>query len=136
MKLAAITPAAERQGRREALRRNRAMALALREAFPEVQQLTLEFVFRGHGSTTPAMQSHTLYSAARAFFQFPCPYADCDGQFDLSGAVKAALADSTHPASGELECTGKRAVRIGANELCRLQLNYTVTAAFQPDTDT
>jgi hypothetical protein len=134
MKLAVITPAAERQGRREALRRNRATALALREAFPAVQQLRLEFFFQGSGSTTPAMQSHTLYAAARAFFEFPCPYADCDGQFDLSSAVKAALADPTHPATGDLECSGKRAVRIGASELCRLHLNYTVTAAFQPDT--
>jgi hypothetical protein len=134
MKLAVITPAAERQGRREALRRSRATALALREAFPEVEHLRLEFVFRGPGSAIPATQSHTLYAAARAFFQFPCPYADCDGQFDLSGAVKAALVDPTHPATGELECSGKRAVRIGASELCRLHLNYTVTAVFQPDT--
>ena len=134
MKLALITPATARQGRRERLLRNRATALALREVFPAVQQLRLEFLFRGSGSTTPAMQSHTLYAAARAFFEFPCPYADCDGQFDLSFAVKAALANPTHPATGVLECSGKRAVRIGASELCRLHLHYTVTAAFQPVT--
>jgi hypothetical protein len=134
MKLALITPAAERQGRREQLRRNRARALALREVFPAVQQLRLELLFRGPGSTTPAMQSHTLHTAARAFFEFPCPYADCDGQFDLSPAVKGALADAAHRATGELECSGKRAVRIGASELCGLRLNYTVTATFQPET--
>lgn len=134
MKLALITPAAKRQERRERLRRNHATALALREVFPAVQQLRLEFLFRGTGSTTPAMQSRTLHAAARACFEFPCPYADCDGQFDLSTGVKAALADPTHHATGELECSGERAVRVGASELCRLHLDYTVTASFQADT--
>jgi hypothetical protein len=134
MKLALITPAAKRQVRWELLRRNRATALPLREVFPAVQQLRLELLFRGPGSNSPAMQSHTLHEAARAFFEFPCPYADCDGQFDLSTAVKVALADPTHRTSGELECSGKRVVRMGASEPCGLRLQYTVTAALQPDT--
>jgi hypothetical protein len=134
MKLALVTPAAKRQVRHERLRRSHATALALREMFPAVQQLRLEFLFQGPAPTIPAMQSHTLHAAARAFFEFPCPYADCDGEFDLSTAVKAALADQTHSTTGELECWGKRPMRMGASELCRLRLNYTVTAAFQPAT--
>jgi hypothetical protein len=134
MKLALMTPAARRQERRERLRYSRATALALREVFPAVQQLRLDLLFRSPGSTIPAMQSHTLHAAARAFFEFPCPYADCDGQFDLSTAVKAALADPTHRATGELECSGKRPVRVGASEFCGLLLDYTVTASFQADT--
>jgi hypothetical protein len=134
MKLALITPAAKRQERRERLRKSRATALALREVFPAVQQLRLDLLFRSPGPSTPAMQSHTLHAAARAFFEFPCPYADCDGQFDLSTAVKAALADPTHRTTGELECAGKRVVRMGASELCRLHLDYTVTASFKSDT--
>jgi hypothetical protein len=134
MKLALVTQAARRQERRERLRRSHATALALRDVFPAVQQLRLEFVFRGSGSTIPAMQSRTLHAAARAFFEFPCPYADCDGEFDLSTAVKAALADPTHRTTGELECSGKRPSSLGASELCRLPLSYTVTAAFQADT--
>src|SRR5439155_1712700 len=39
MKLALLSPAAERQERRDRLRRDRAAALALREVFPAVQQL-------------------------------------------------------------------------------------------------
>lgn len=128
MKLALVTPAAKRQVRWDRLRRERAMAPALREAFPAVQQLRLEFLFRGPGSNSPAMQSHTLHAAARAFFEFPCPYADCDGQFDLSAAVKVALADSTRRTTGELECSGKRVVRVGASEPCRLRLHYLVSA--------
>jgi hypothetical protein len=134
MKLALVTPAAKRQLRREQLRRGHATALALREVFPTVQQLRLEFIFRGAGSTTPATQSHTLHRAARAFFEFPCPYADCDGRFDLSSAVKAALADPRHRATGELECSGTHAVGVGTSDLCRLHVSYTVTVALQSDT--
>jgi hypothetical protein len=128
MKLALASAATQRQDRRERLRRDRATARALREVFPAVQQLHLEFVFQGHGATTPAMQSHTLHGAARAFFEFSCPYADCDGQFDLTGAVKAALAHPSQHARGELECSGKRPVRVGTHESCRLRLSYTVAA--------
>lgn len=134
MKLALITPAAKRQERRERLLSSRATARALREVFPTVQQLRLDLLFRSPGPSTPAMQSHTLHAAARAFFEFPCPYADCDGQFDLSAAVRTTVADPTHRATGELECAGKRAVRVGESELCALHLSYTVTARFQGDT--
>ena len=128
MKLALITPAAKRELRRERFRRGHATAQALREVYPAVQRLRLDFIFHGAGSTAPAMQSRTLHAAARAFFEFPCPYADCDGQFDLGTAVKAALADPTHRATGDLECPGKRAVRVGESDPCRLHVNYTVTA--------
>lgn len=134
MKLALLSPAAERQERRERLRRDRATALALRDVYPALQHLRLEFVFQGPGPTTPAMQSHTLHGAARAFFEFPCPYADCNGQFDLTTAVKAALADPSQHGTGELECSGERPVRVGAREPCRLHLNYMVTATSRPQT--
>ena len=135
MKLALVSPAAERQERRDRMRRDRAAALALREVFPAVQQLRLELLFQGSTtSTTPATQSHTLHAPARAFFKFHCPYADCDGHFDLSAAVKAALADPAHRATGVLGCAGKRPGRMGAKELCQLRLNYTVIATCQTDT--
>ncbi len=134
MKLALISPAAERQERRDRLRRDRAAALALRDVYPAVQQLRLELLFHGATSNNPAPQSHTLHTPARAFFEFPCPYADCDGHFDLGAAVKAAVADPAHRAAGELRCSGKRAVRVGDKEPCQLHLSYTITATFSADT--
>ncbi|MBS0378126.1 MAG: hypothetical protein JSS29_06555 [Proteobacteria bacterium] len=134
MKLALLTPAAKREGLRERMRRSRAAAPALREAFPVVQQLRLDFLFQGSGPSTPAMQSHTLHAAARAFFAFPCPYADCDGEFDLNGAVRSALAHASHQATGEIECSGKRSARHGVIAPCRLRLDYAVSAALQPQT--
>lgn len=128
MKLAVISPAAERQERRDRLRRDRAAALALREVYPAVQQLRLELLFQGSALNDPAPQSHTLHAPARAFFGFPCPYADCDGHFELSAAVRTAVRDPTHRAAGELRCSGNRAVRVGEKEPCGLQLGYTITA--------
>jgi hypothetical protein len=133
MKLALLSPAAERQQRRDRLRRDRAAALALREVFPAVQQLRLDLSFQGAGSTAPATQSHILHAAAQAFFKFPCPYADCDGYFDLGAAIEAAAADPAQPTMGTLECPGKRAVRVGAKEPCQLRLIYTVTASCSPE---
>jgi hypothetical protein len=118
----------------EQFRRNRASAQVLRAAFPTVQQLRIELKFAGPTSTAPTAQSHLLFPPARAFFEFPCPYADCDGQFDLGNAVKTALADATRAADGVLECGGSRARDHALKQPCRLQLLYEVTATYQEQT--
>ena len=128
-----VSPATRRQERRDRLRRDRAAALALREVYPAVLQLRLELRFQGSSLNNPAPQSHTLHAPARAFFGFPCPYADCDGHFDLGAAVKTAVCDPMRRAAGELRCSGQRAVRVGDRESCQVLLAYTVTALFGTD---
>ena len=130
MRLALVSPAAARQERRDRLRRDRAAALALRVVFPAIQQLRIELTFRSSTSSTPAAQCHVLHPPARAFFEFPCPHADCDGQFELTPAVSAALADPAHRAEGVLECPGNRASGAGSKRPCLLHLAYTVTATY------
>jgi hypothetical protein len=120
--------------RAERLRRDRAAALALRVAFPDVQQLRLELQFGGSGNNQPAAQSHVMHPPARAFFAFPCPYADCDGQFDLTGAVNAALADASHRAEGVLECSGARPRDHLSKQPCQLNLVYKIDALYQAET--
>jgi hypothetical protein len=105
------------------LRRERAAAAVLRTAFPGVQLVRLEMEFQSGGSP-PASQSHVLHPPARAFFRFPCPYADCSGELDLSSAVQAALADPAHRVEGTMECTGVR-----SRKPCQLRLHYIVTAS-------
>jgi hypothetical protein len=133
MKLAPPNSAAVRQERSIRLRRDRAAALALRAVFPEVQQLRLDLKFEDSGANTPVPQSHVLYPPARAYFGFPCPYADCDGQFDLTGAVNAAVKDLLHQAEGVLECAGTRPGESISKRSCRLRFVYTITATCQPD---
>jgi len=128
MKFALSVPTRKEQ--MEQLRRDRAAAPVLRAAFPTVQQLRIELQFEGSGSSAPTAQSHMLYPPAPAFFEFPCPYWNCDGQFDLGGAVKAALADATRRAEGVLECRGSRGSEASRHP-CRLRLVYEVTATLQ-----
>ncbi len=132
-----LTPSSEvaRQQRKDRLRRDRAAALALRVAFPAIQHLRLELKFESSSAQAPPThQSHVLHPPAQAFFEFACPYADCDGHFDLTAAVKAALADPAHHATGFLECSGLRPWDCASKRPCQLQLIYKVTATYRRDT--
>lgn len=134
MKLASTSPAVARLKRRERLRHDRAAAVALRDVFPALQQLRFELHFESATTSTPASQSHILHPPAQAFFEFRCPYSDCDGQFDLTSAVNAALADPAYQAEGLLECCGARARDCASKQPCQLRLIYTVTAIRRRDT--
>ena len=84
MKFAVSAPT--RKAQMEQSRRDRTTAPVLRAAFPSVQHLRIDLRFQGPGSSAPTPQTHLLYPPARAFFEYRCPYSDCDGQFDLNGA--------------------------------------------------
>jgi hypothetical protein len=113
------------------LRRDRAAAPQLRVAFPNVQQLRLELKFDGTPTNAPAAQSHVLHPPARAFFELPCPYADCDGQFDLTTIVSLLLTDRLAKASGTLQCQGHRPDRLATRTSCQLHLNYELAVTYQ-----
>jgi hypothetical protein len=128
MRLAASRTVDARELRAEQLRRARAASQSVRVAFPTIQQLRLELKFAGATANSPGSQSHVLHPPARAFFTFPCPYANCDGQYDLTAAVNAALDDPAYRAEGMLECRGLRAQKYDSKQPCQLHLIYTVTA--------
>lgn len=130
MKFANASQANTRQGRLDQLRRDRSAAQALRTAFPAVHELRIELQFEGPFPNIPASQSHLLYPPARAHFGYPCPYFDCDGHFDLSDAVKAALADISNVSTGVFECTGSRARDHASKAPCLLHIVYEVTATY------
>jgi hypothetical protein len=101
-------------------------------AFPQLEQLRVELSFHGSAPYAPAPQAHLLYPAARAFFEYPCPHSDCDGLFDLRGAVDSALANaSTQRAQGVLQCPGSRGRDPGSKRSCLLQLCYQISATRQ-----
>ena len=132
MKLS-TSPESSRQLRMDRLRRERAAACALRVAFPAIRQLHIELTFEGSSANAPASQSHVLHPAARAFFEFPCPFADCDGGFDLTAAVDTALASRTGKISGVLECSGHRPEPRLSRRACHLHLSYTIAGTYQGD---
>jgi hypothetical protein len=131
MRLTTPRPGAARQERADRLRRDRAAALTLKASFPALQQLRLELQFEGTANV-PASQAHVLHPPARAFFEFPCPYADCGGSFDLTSAVNAAVADLERHSEGVLNCEGLRPLSYASRQLCGLRLIYTVDATFYP----
>src|SRR5579872_6706386 len=91
--------------------RERADAATLRKTFPDVEQLRVELTFSDSRARSPSPQVHTLYPAAPAFFRFPCPCPDCDGDFDLSAVVKQLLTGPSsceRKLSGQLSCGGTR----------------------------
>jgi hypothetical protein len=125
------SPAASRQERMDQFRRDRVTAPVLRATFPTVEQLRIELKFEAPNASAPTPQSHELYPPARAFFEFPCPYWDCNGRFDLGSAVRSALADATHRAEGVLVCQGSRIGDRASRQPCLLRLSYEVIARFQ-----
>lgn len=129
----ASSPEASRQERVDRLRRERAASHALRVAYPTLLQLRLELTFESPSRNTPAAQSHVLHPAARAFFEFSCPYADCDGAFDLTPAVNTALTNRGGKARGVLECAGHRPQRHSARSPCKLHVSYAIAATYQSD---
>jgi hypothetical protein len=116
------------QQRIDQLRSDRTAAASLRVAFPTLQQLRIELKFVGNNANAPGSQSHVLHPPARAFFTYPCPYANCDGQFDLNHAVNAALDDPSLRTEGVLECAGLRAQKLDSRHPCQLRLHYTIIA--------
>jgi len=121
-----------RVAQRERMRLDRASARVVCVALPAVQQLRLELEFSGAGTNVPAGQAHVLHPPARAFFKFQCPYGDCDGGFDLTDAVDAALLSPEHRSMGALECTGERARDYLSKQTCALHLRYAIHVVYRP----
>jgi hypothetical protein len=128
MRLASQKKLSGFQDRAERLRQGRAAAPPLRELSPGAAQIAVHLQFLSEGSPRHAEQSFVFYPAARAFFGFPCPYGDCNGIYDLSGAASSTLGNSQSPLTGTLECSGERSRYGMSRQLCGLQVSYTVTA--------
>lgn len=122
---------ASRVAQRERMRLDRAAARVVCVAFPRVQQLRLELEFSGAGANVPAGQAHVLHPPARAFFEFQCPYGDCDGRFDLTDAVDSALSSPEHRTMGTLQCTGLRARDYLSKQTCALHLQYAIHVLYR-----
>lgn len=128
MKFAYAKAGSGRSEMRERQRRDRARTPILRARFPQFGQVRLQFDFRDQGPFTPAPQVAVLHPPAPAYFVFPCPYADCDGEFDLTAAIESmANAEDTN-CDGTMRCAGHRRVEDTAGAPCALTLEFQVAA--------
>ncbi len=130
MKLDAKT-SREPSTRREQLVKERARAVPLRQAFPQIEQLRIELSFSDARGRAHSPQVHTLYPAARAFFRFACTCNDCDGDYDLANAVAALLKSTTRGtrvALGTLVCDGVRRDLPRDGSTCSIRIDYQLTS--------
>jgi hypothetical protein len=128
MKFAQTTAGRGRGQTHERQRRDRALTASMRELFPDLASLRLEFDFSDDGPFTPVPQVTVLHPAARAYFVFPCPYSHCDGEFDLAPAIKAMTRQAHTRCEGELQCGGHRGADGRPDGRCGLMLEYIVQA--------
>ncbi len=111
--------------------RDRAAARTLRTAFPGVERISVDLTFRDTAAAPPGAQSHALHPPARAFFEFLCPHADCDGTFDLTAAVDSVMRDASSQADGTLECKGMRPRPGLTKGPCGVSVRYTIVARYR-----
>jgi hypothetical protein len=110
--------------------RARAAARTLRSAFPGVAQIRVDLTFRDTAALSPGGQSHALHPGARAFFEFLCPHADCNGTFDLTAAVHSVMTDASSRAQGTLDCKGTRPRRDLMKGPCGVSVRYSIVAQY------
>jgi hypothetical protein len=111
--------------------RDRAAARTLRTAFPGVERVRVDLTFRDTAALPPGAQSHAVYPAARAFFEFLCPHADCDGTFDLTDAARSAMTDASAHADGTLDCRGTRPQPGMTKGPCGVSVQYQIAAKYK-----
>jgi hypothetical protein len=128
MKFASASAANGRNQMRERQRRDRAATQIMRARYPQFASLRLDFAFKDDVAFSPAPQVNVMHPPARAYFVFPCPYADCDGEFDLSAPVDQIAREGVTQAAGHLKCCGQRNRDRNGRSPCGLALEYTITA--------
>jgi hypothetical protein len=128
LKIAYVTGHTGRGETRERQRRERAATPTLAARHPQLSQLRLDFKFIDVGPFTPAPQSTILHPPARAYFVFPCPYSDCDGEFDLTAQIAQIIRNDETCSEGKLACAGRRHHGIRGVDACGLTLEFQIDA--------
>jgi hypothetical protein len=128
VKIAYVTGHNARGETRERQRRERAATPTLAACHPQLSLLRLDFKFIDVGPFMPAPQSTSLHPPARAYFVFPCPYSDCDGEFDLSTQIAQMIGNDESHSEGQLACAGSRHHGVRGVGACGLTLEYQVEA--------
>jgi hypothetical protein len=118
--------------RKERLRKAHDAAQTLRDAFPHATLVSVQLQFLPVTAPPHAAQSFVMFPGARAFFQYPCPYGDCDGIYELGAAAARALALDSSGVCGTVECCGLRSRDGLPRQPCGLRVSYTITAPQTP----
>jgi hypothetical protein len=106
---------------RDRLKQDFARTATLREMYPRLAEVRVEFEFEDGTSPRPSPQSFVYFPSARGFFRYACPCHGCSGEFDLTSVV-AELAGKMDRAQQSrhvsVSCTGQRASEAQARVPC------------------
>jgi hypothetical protein len=96
-------------------------APSLRDQYPGLAEVRVEFHFSDRQSPPPSSQLFSYFPAARGYFRYACPCHSCTGEFDVSRYV----ADLAVPASKRqrsrevnMHCMGQRALDRNERSSC------------------
>lgn len=112
-----------REATRESQRRGRVSAPVMRERYPDLSSLQVNFDFSDCGQFVPSPQVTVFHPPAPAYFCFACPYSDCDGAFNLTKPVDFAVHSTKSDVHGQVRCAGMR----HKSDPCTLCLEYSIS---------
>lgn len=118
--------AASSSQQRDALRRARAAAPVLRDAWPHASMVRVELAFEENAPLGHAPQAFSIFPGARAHFVYACPFGNCDGSFDLNAIAFDALGAGQRRVRGALTCTGHRTRDGKSHSPCELPVTYSI----------
>ena len=116
---------------REQLKLDRSRAAPLREVYPRLAEVYVEFEFDDGTNRAPSPTAYSYFPAANGFFRFSCPCYSCNGEFDLSAQI-AELAKDTgrkqRSSRVQVSCTGLRVRELSVQEPCPVHARIRVSA--------
>lgn len=119
---------------RERLTYDSARAAPLRDIYPQLAEVRIEFEFQDGTSRSPSPQSFSYFPAARGFFRYACPCHSCSGEFDIA-AVVAELADKggkpQRTRGVNFTCTGQRAQDLNKRIPCPISVSVRVSTTLR-----
>lgn len=131
MRIVSRTTRSLLEQKREKSLRKRQAAGPLAKAYPDVERVRIQLRFLPTTGTVPAAQTHELYSSAPAYFEFACPFGDCDGSYDLNAFALPLIGNGDAQASGSLHCSGTRTGSNLTRQPCNLRVDYWIAAQYQ-----
>jgi hypothetical protein len=99
--------------------------------YPAVEQVSVQLRFLDWVGQSPSAQLHVVYPPAPAYFEFSCPYGDCDGSFDLNAIARQQMTNSIPVAEGTVVCPGARTGAALTRQPCSLRAAYRITAQYE-----
>ncbi len=105
--------------------------MPLRDLYPQLAEVRVEFEFQDGTSRSPSPQAFSYFPAARGFFRYACPCHSCSGEFDISTYVAELAAKTDRPQRNRrvtLSCAGQRALDLKGRVACPIGASVRVSA--------